>query len=160
MAYLPKSFVEKHIKIRVRKDRYHRDHSDYEAYMGTDPFTRKTIRITRTDKDDLLKEIRDFYVRHRFGGDAAVRLTAMQALDAKNAYDALAAANIKVSLLDAVSAYIGGSCAENAPSSSKSVLEAYEEYCAAKREGADKNKTVATVGKWAAAVGSKKLVSP
>lgn len=159
MAYLPKRIVEENIKKRVRKDREGREHTDYEAYFGIDPFTKKAIRITRTSEADLAKEIAGFYRRHQFGGDAAVRLNAIQALDARNAYDALAAAHMNISLLDAVSAYIGGYGAGNAPRCRKTIAEAYAEYLGTKPEGENKRTTVETTGRWAKGCGSKQLVS-
>ena len=157
MAYLPKSIVEKNIKLRVRKDKCGNTHEDYEAYLGVDPFDHKPVRITRADVDELKTVIRDFYQRHQIGGDAAVRLTAAEAIDAKRALDALAAARMKATLYEAVSAYIGGVAAQDMPATRKSVMEAYEEFFAAKSEGADKAKTNATTGKWVRSLGDKSL---
>lgn len=159
MPYLPKSIVEKRIKVRVRKGRAGKDRRDYEAYLGTDPFTRKIVRITRESEADLRRELADFYARHRVGGDAAVRLTAMQALDAKHAYDALAAANIKTTLYEAVCAYVGGASGQDETRPQKSAAEAFEEYYDSKAEGADKAKTKATTGKWVCMFGDRPLSS-
>jgi len=159
MAYLPKAMVEKNIKTRERKDRFGNPHTDYEAYLGTDPFTQKVVRITRASKEDLLAEIAGFYQRHRFGGDAAARLTAMQAIDAKNAYDALAAAGLRMSLFDVVNGYVAGLSATPAPEKSVKIIDAFDEFYNGKAEGADKNKTWATSGKWARSCGGRTLAS-
>jgi len=160
MAYLPKSTVEENIKVRIRKQRFGKLHRDYEAYFGIDPFERKPVRISRKTKDDMMAAIRDFYQRHSAGGDAAVRLNALQALDAKNALDLLASAGISVTLYDVANAYVKAK-EERRPSSEgdKKVAEAYEEYYDAKNEGADKDKTNATTGKWARSLGDRTLAS-
>ena len=158
MGYLPKSIVEKNVKVRMHRDKNDRRFEVYEAYFGIDPFTQKPVRISRTDKGELQKEIQDFYARHKSGGDAAVRLTAVQALDAKTAYDALASANLRISLTDAVNAYIGGQTATNGVTA-KNIAEAFDEYFAAKPDGADKDKTRATVGRWADGCGERQLTS-
>lgn len=159
MAFLPKAIVEKNIKERSRTDRLGNQRTDYEAYLGIDPFTQKPVRISRGDKKELEQDIADFYRRHKFGGDAAARLTAIQAIDAKNAYDVLASANLKVSLFDVASAYVGGLNAKDSPTIKKSVAEAFDEYYRGKVDGADKTKTFSTVGKWAQKNGGKQLVA-
>lgn len=147
MAYLPKAVVMKGIVERKRLGRDGKERTDYEAYFGQDPFTRRTIRISRADKAELENEINEFYARHKIGGDAAVRLDAMQALDAKSAYDALFAAGLNVSLLEVANAYIGGE-SKALVMSSKKIGEAFDEYIAKKPEGADKQKTLTTTGKY------------
>lgn len=108
MSYLPKTIVEKNIKRRVRRDRQGRDRVGYEAYFGTDPFTKFAVRMTRASEGELRKDIKDFYMRHQSGGDAAVRLTPIEAIDAKNALDLLHSAGVKMGLADAVRAYLDG----------------------------------------------------
>ena len=160
MAYLPKATVDRSIKVRVRKSKKGYEHTDFEAYLGVDPFSGKAMRITRKDKKELKRDIADFYARHRYGGDAAVRLTAMQALDAKNAFDALAAANLKVSLYDVANAYIISLTEETEPESTKKVAEAFDEYFIAKYalvESDDKAKTNATTGRWVRTLGEATL---
>ena len=158
MGYLPKSIVEKNVKVRMHRDKNDRRFEVYEAYFVIDPFTQKPVRVSRTDKGELQKEIQDFYARHKSGGDAAVRLTAVQALDAKTAYDALASANLRISLTDAVNAYIGGQTATNGVMA-KNIAEAFDEYFAAKPDGVDKDKTRATVGRWSEGCGERQLTS-
>ena len=155
MSYLPKATVEKSIKRRVRRDMQGRERVGYEAYFGTDPFTKFAVRMTRASEDELKRDIKDFYQRHQSGGDAAVRLTPIEAIDAKNAIDLLHAAGAKVSLADAVRGYLDGAVHKKPESPVMSVSAAYSEYYDAKRDGADKHKTSSTVGKWAKELGDK-----
>lgn len=160
MGYLPKSTVEKSVKTRVRKDRLGKEHTDYEAYFGTDPFTKSPVRITRASREELLKAVKDFYLRYQAGGDAAVRLTATQALDAKTALDALAEAKVSISLTEAVKAFLGGSTRVLRDDSGKTVGEAYKEYYDGKETSeTDRNKVVSCVGRWAEAYGKEKKIT-
>lgn len=174
MAYLPKRMVEENIRTRTRKGRDGRTHTDFEAYLGVDPFDRKPVRITRADMDELLAALKDFYQRHQVGGDAAVRLTAMQAIDAKGALDALANAGMNVTLCEAVTAYIGGLAVAKA-NCERTMQEVYVEYIEKKYggfprklpngnrdpsdENPDRDNTIARVGKLAESFGARKLAS-
>ena len=178
MAYLPKCIVKDNIKERTRKGRDGKSHTDFEAYLGVDPFSHRPVRITRADMDDLMAALKDFYQRHQVGGDAAVRLTALQAIDAKYAYDCLANAGMKgVSLGEAVNAYIGGLAVAKA-NCERTVQEVYVEYIEKKYGGfprkkfngscycrdpedvnADRDNAIAKVGKWAETFGARKLAT-
>ncbi len=158
MSYLPKAVVERGIKKRVRKDKLGRERIGYEAYFGTDPFTKFAVRITRASEDELRRDIKDFYLRHQAGGDAAVRLTPIEAIDAKNALDLLHEAGVKISLADAVRCYLNGDAQKRQGDLRITVGAAYAEYYASKGEGADKNKTAATVGKWLKETGENVLL--
>ena len=174
MAYLPKCIVKDNIKERTRKGRDGKSHTDFEAYLGVDPFDRKPVRITRADMDELLSALKDFYQRHQVGGDAAVRLTAMQAIDAKGALDALANAGMNVTLCEAVAAYIGGLAVAKA-NCERTMQEVYVEYIKKKYggfprkllngnrdpsdENPDRDNTIARVGKLAESFGARKLAS-
>ena len=158
MSYLPKAVVERGIKKRVRKDKLGRERIGYEAYFGTDPFTKFAVRITRASEDELRRDIKDFYLRHQAGGDAAVRLTPIEAIDAKAALDILHAAGLKISLADAVRCYVNGDAQKRQGDLRITVGAAYTEYYASKGEGADKNKTAATVGKWLKETGENVLL--
>ena len=88
MSYRQKKDVLATVKYRehtVKGKKY----AGYVAYFGTDPFTKKPVRVMRDSMEELEKEVKSFYLRHQTGGDAAARLTALQAIDAKNAFDAL-----------------------------------------------------------------------
>lgn len=160
MGYLLKSAVENGIKKRVRKDRYGKEHTDYEAYFGIDPFTKHPVRITRASREELKKVIRDFYFRHQAGGDAAVRLTATQAIDAKNALDALTAAGTGVSLTEAVRAFLDGSTRRLCDDRGVTVGKAYREYYDGKETSVtDRNKVAACVGRWVDSFGEERPLS-
>ena len=147
MAYVAKAKAMQSIAKRRRVCRNGTIRTDWETYLGQDPFTKRTVRISRSDRQELIREITDFYNRQRAGGDAAARLNAAQALDAMSAYDALAAAGLKVSLLEVANAYIGGGTVSQ-QALNKPAAEAYEEYLSRMPDGANKTKTVSTVGKF------------
>ena len=159
MSYLPKATVEKNIKKRVRKDKQGRERVGYEAYFGTDPFTKFAVRMTRATEEDLKKDIKDFYQRHQSGGDAAVRLTPIEAIDAKTALDELAAAGEHISLTEAVRAFLGGSGRVCGGESDKTIGAAWQEYYDGKKEGDDKTKHKYATGKFVNAYGADRRVA-
>ena len=148
MSYLPKKTVENSIKRRVRKDKKGRERVSYEAYLGTDPFSKLAVRITRASEEELKKAIKDFFIRLQSGGEAAVRLTAVQALDAKNALDALAEAGEDISLTEAVKAFLGGAGRVSAHASDMTLGEAWQKFYDCKAEGEDKKTHKYTSGKF------------
>ncbi|MBP5510865.1 MAG: hypothetical protein J6Z49_08110 [Kiritimatiellae bacterium] len=154
MSYLPKSIVERNVKRRVRTDGAGRERVGYEAYFGTDPFTKSAVRMTRASEDELKKDIKDFYQRLQSGGEAAVRLSPVEAIDARNALDLLREAGAKVSLADAVRGYLDGGAGRAADVHGVTVGDAYRTYFDAKLDGADKEKTARTVGKWVGCAGA------
>lgn len=153
MSYLPKKTVENGIKKRVRRDKLGRERISYEAYFGTDPFTKFAVRMTRASESELKKDIRDFYQRHQFGGDAAARLTPIQAIDAKNAFDALAEAGVNISLAEAVRAYLGGSARVPDNASAITIGKAWSVFYDGKKEGDDKRTHKYSTGKFVEAYG-------
>ena len=159
MSYRQKKDVLATVKYRehtVKGKKY----AGYVAYFGTDPFTKKPVRVMRDSMEELEKEVKSFYLRHQTGGDAAARLTALQAIDAKNAFDALEEAGVRISLAEAVKAYLGGSVRDTGQSCDITVGEAYKEYFKGKLTSEDdKNKTRATVGKWSGAYGADKKLA-
>ena len=175
MSYLPKAIVEKSIKKRVRRDKQGRERVGYEAYFGTDPFTKFAVRMTRASEEELKKDITDFYRRHQSGGDAAVRLTPIEAIDAKNALDLLHEAGVKISLADAVRGYLNGDAQKKVVDSGVTVGEAYSAYITKKYGGfpkrrndgtrdpndyyPDRDKAIATVGKWVLSAGHDTILA-
>lgn len=153
MSYLPKKTVENGIKKRVRRDRLGRERIGFEAYFGTDPFTKSAVRMTRASESELKKDIRDFYQRHQFGGDAAVRLTPIQAIDAKNALDALAEAGVRISLAEAVRAYLGGSVRVSGNVSAITIGKAWDVFYDGKKDGDDKRVHKYSTGKFVKSYG-------
>lgn len=165
MAYLPRKQVEDNIIERMRKTKDGYIHVDYEAYLGTDAYSRQAKRITRSTKKKLIAAIRDFYQRLQYGGDAAVRLSAPQAVDAKNALDMIATLPDKVSLSEIVSRYVEDMTSD-AILKQKTVAAAYQEFFDAKymkadadERNADANKTTSTTGRWVGTLGNRTLVS-
>ena len=159
MSYLPKAVVERSIKKRVRKDKLGRERIGYEAYFGTDPFTKFAVRITRSTEKALLKDIKDFFQRHQTGGDAAVRLTPMQAIDAKNAIDALAEAGEHASLTDVVRAFLGGQGRVLCNASVVTLGTAWDEFYEGKKEGDDKKQHRYSTGKFVNTYGAAKRLA-
>ena len=170
MSYLPKATVEKTIRRRVRKDKQGRERVGYEAYFGTDPFTKFAVRLTRASEEELKRAIKDFFQRHQSGGDAAVRLSPIEAIDAKNALDLLHEAGVKISLSDAVRGFLNGGAQKTVEDSGMTVGAAYTEYITKKYGGfpkktkdgkrdpddeyPDRDKAIAMVGKWVEEVGA------
>ena len=154
MSYLPKSVVEKTIKKRVRKDKQGRERISYEAYFGTDPFSKFAIRKSKASEEELKKYIKEFYQRHQSGGDAAVRLTPIEAIDAKTALDALAEAGEHISLTEAVRAYLGGAARVSGFSNAITIGKAFGEFYDGKKEGDDKRTHKYTTGKFVEAYGA------
>ncbi len=97
MGYIKKQDVIASIKTRVQK--LHDTHyTIFEAYLGTDPFTRKPVRMAAKNKEKLVSNITTFYKRLSAGGDFAVLLNAQQSLDARKAIDLLREHGITASL--------------------------------------------------------------
>ena len=159
MSYRQKKEVEASIKRREHTVKG-KVYVCYEAYFGTDPFPpRKPVRITRDTEEELKNAIKDFYLRHQAGGDAAARLTAMQALDAKTALDELAAAGENISLTEAVRAFLGGAVRVSGNDSDITIGAAWQKYYDGKKEGDDKTKHKYSTGKFVNAYGADKRLS-
>lgn len=158
MGYLTKGAVEKGIRQRIRKDRFGREHVDWEAYFGTDPFTKNAVRKTRANRDELLKDIKDFFLRHSTGGDAAVRLTAMEAMDAKNALEELANAGEDMTLTQVVREFLDGKSRIVSTDSGMTVGNAVDEFWKSKL-GENKNNVNSTVRRWASEYGLEKSLA-
>lgn len=150
MAYLPKTVVEKNIKERFRKGPDGTVRKDYEAYLGVDVFSGKTVRMTRSDLKTLKEEISMFYGRLRCGGDAAVMLSADEAVDARHAIKILEAAKIGKSITEIVKEYMIGGCANKGIVTDETVTieNAFREYYNSKPEGANKEFIKKSTGKW------------
>jgi hypothetical protein len=127
MSYLPKKAVIDGIRTRKRV-RNGSETTIYDAYLGYDPFSGKQRRMQNADLDKLKAEIDKFYVAHKAGGDAAVRLKAHEALDAREALDLLAQRGKAVSLTEVVRNWLGGSGAT--PACDKTLGDAYDGFMA------------------------------
>lgn len=155
MSYRQKRMVEASIKRREHTVKG-KVYVGYEAYFGTDPFTKKPVRMMRDTEEELKKAIKDFYLRHQTGGDAAVRLTPIQALDAKTALDELATAGENISLTEAVRAFLGGVMCVSADNNDITLGAAYQEFYNGKPEGDDKTKHRYSTGKFVQTYGADK----
>ena len=140
MGYLPKKSVIDGIKTRKRV-RNGVEHTVYDAYLGYDPFSGKQRRYQDSDHDALLAKIDRFYAAHKAGGDAAVRLNAYEALDAREALDLLAQHGKKTSLAEVVRSWLGGAGAASV--SETTIGEAYDRFMASQvGKSADYMKTL------------------
>ena len=158
MSYLAKQTVID--RIKTRKIRHGDEHyTIFEAYLGTNSYTKKPVRKTAKTLEKLKKIIGDFYKRLNTGGDTAVLLTPFQSVDARNALDMLAKANMDISLAECVRRVIENK--DEAPACEVKLSEAYEKYeqaQAGKSEG-HQNAVKARVGKWLDVFGRDRLVS-
>jgi len=158
MSYLQKKEVEATIKRREHTVKG-KVYVTFEAYFGTDPFSKKPVRMSRGTEEELKKAIKDFFLRHQSGGDAAVRLTAVQALDAKNALDELTAAGEDISLTEAVRAYLGGSVRISGNASGITIGDAWQEFYNGKPDGDDKRKHRYSSGKFVQEYGADRKLA-
>ena len=158
MSYLQKKEVEATIKRREHTVKG-KVYVTFEAYFGTDPFSKKPVRKSRGTEEELKKAIKDFFLRHQSGGDAAVRLTAVQALDAKNALDELTAAGEDISLTEAVRAYLGGSVRISGNASGITIGDAWQEFYNGKPDGDDKRKHRYSSGKFVQEYGADRKLA-
>ena len=99
MGYLRKEDVLSSIKSRVQK--IHGAHyTIFEAYLGTNPFTKKPVRKSAKSEAKLKQKIADFYKKLNSGGEVAVLLDAYQSMDARTALDILARADLNITLAE------------------------------------------------------------
>ena len=158
MSYLAKQTVLNHIK--ARKIRHGDSHyTIFEAYLGTDPYTKKPVRKTAKTAEKLEKIVNEFYKRRNAGGDAAVLLTPFQSVDARSALDMLAKAGMDISLSECVRRIVERK--DETLVCEVTLAEAYEKYeqaQAGKSEG-HQNAVKARVGKWLDVFGRDRLVS-
>ncbi|MBO7685244.1 MAG: hypothetical protein J6V72_02600 [Kiritimatiellae bacterium] len=158
MAYLAKKAVLDGIKSRVVKHS-DGDYTIFEAYLGTDMYSKKAARLASTSEQKLRKKVEDFYRRLSVGGDAAVVLTPYQSLDAKNALDMLAKAGLNIPLSECVRRVLES--AESEKPCTTTLREAYEAYLKTQEgKSHDHQRTVRTrVGKFVETFGADRLLS-
>lgn len=158
MPYLPEKFVLDHIKSRDVKHGEEK-YTIFEAYLGTEPYSKKPKRIAAKSQAKLEKAVRDFYKRLGSGGDTAVLLTAYQSVDARNALDLLAKANLSISLSECARRVIEN--AENMAPCTTTLEQAYKFYLAAQEGKSDLHKkdVRCRVGKFVETFGAKRLLS-
>lgn len=158
MSYIRKSDVISAIKTRVQKV-HGENYTIFEAYLGTDPFTRKPVRMASKSKEKLNKAIAEFYRKLSFGGDYAVLLNAQQSIDARKAYDLLKENGHDISLVECVTRYLHGE--QNFAPCEITVGDAYKTYFEEQKgKSAYQEKAVAArVGKWVIAFGETRPLS-
>lgn len=143
------------------KERIHKvDGADYrcfDAYLGVNELTGKPVRLYANSKQDLAEKIDAFYKQRAVAGDFASELTAAQILDAKAALYELRQARLIISLAECARREIARFRAVSV--NDKTVGSAYSEFLATKRDGADKDKTVSTTGRWVVHQGEDTLLS-
>ena len=125
MSYLTKKAALDGIKTRTRV-RNGVEYTVYDAYLGYDPFDGKQKRYQGTDLEKVKADVEKFYAAHKVGGDAAVRLKANEALDAREALDLLTQHGKGVSLTEVVRRWLGAS--EAAPAKSITLGVAYDGF--------------------------------
>lgn len=151
MAYLPKSIAEKSIRERVRKSQDGTERTDYEVYLGVDVFTGRPVRITRSDLKTLKRDIAKFYARLRHGGDAAVMLSAEEAVDARHALKIIESEKIGKSITEIVREYMSGhgrGADGIVADENMKVEDAFKAYYNGKPEGVNKEFIKNCTGKW------------
>lgn len=99
MAYRRQGEVVSSIRKKV-KEVGGVKYTSFEAYLGIDPFTGKTVRKYANTKSALERIVSDFFKGLSHGGDAAVHLDRDQAADAKRALDLLEEHRVPMSLYE------------------------------------------------------------
>lgn len=159
MSYLKKQDAISSIKTRVLN--YHgNQYTIYEAYLGTDPYSKNPIRKAAKTESKLRKKLDDFYKKLAFGGDSAVLLTAYESTDARKALDLLKANGKDITLTECVRMILNDSIGTFKPCSI-TLDEAYEKYCTA-QEGKSHDHIMAVksrVGKWVSVFGGSRLLT-
>lgn len=158
MAYLKKSDAIGGIKSRVQNV-HGVNYTIFEAYLGTSPFTHKPVRKAAKSLEKLRKIVNDFYARLGAGGDAALLLTAYQAMDAQNAIKMLADAKLELSLTECARRTIETADADRPCSTT--VAEAFELYSSRQADKSEGHRLAVKrrVGGWVTRFGGDRLLS-
>lgn len=158
MSYLKKDAVLAAIKSR---DLEHdgEKYTIFEAYLGTDPYSKKPVRMSARNVEKLRKKVTAFFKRLSTGGDFAVLLSPAQSVDARKAIDMLKENGQDISLTECVIRYL--KIEKDVAPCTTTVIEAFNRYVEAqegKSEG--QRKAVRTrVGLWVKNFGETRLLS-
>ena len=129
----------------------------WEAYLGTNPYTRKPVRLYARSLTELKKKVDDFYKRLDRGGEPGVELTRFQAFDAKQAIDMLRESGKNISLLECVRTVLA---CESTKAASKAVTieDAYAQYAKSiqDKSAAYQKDVRLRVGAWVDAFGTER----
>lgn len=162
MSYLKKADALASIKIRTMPHNGS-NYTIFEAYLGTDPYSRKAIRKSAKTEAELKKKINEFYRRIDIGGDIAVILSPFETADAKNALDLLKLNNLTASLSDCARAFIEASATTSKGISTITLGTAYPEYLQVQTDDGkseDHIRTIKTrVGRWVSTFGADRPLS-
>lgn len=137
-----------------------KEYITFDAYLGVDPITKKVRRMFDRDEPRLRQRVKEFYSSINRHGDIGALLTPMQIMDAKAAYDALAAAGVQMTIRDVVKEYLDGKRAKAAVNA-KAIGEAYDEYLASfgSLQVSHVDAVKYRVGHWVSAEGRGKRLS-
>lgn len=165
MSFLSKKDVLASIKTRVQKN-HGAYYTIFEAYFGTNPFTKKAVRKYAKSEKELRERIRVFYESLDRGGASEATLTPSEAYDAFQALLKLKKSNLKLTLEQCVNFVINAHAPnlrpDDAPAvavhkqqNAMSIGEAHEKYTEAKsgKSEAYQRDIRFRVGKWVAAFG-------
>lgn len=143
------------------KERVHEvdgsNYTCYDAYLGINELTGKPVRLYANSKKELTEKIEAFYRQRSVAGDFASELTAAQIIDAKAALQELREARLVISLAECARREVARFRAVSV--CDKTVGSAYAEFLSTKKEGADKDKTMSTTGRWVLHFGEDSLLS-
>ena len=157
MSYLQKRDVLASIKTRSLVHNGE-NYIISEAYLGTEPYSKKPVRLASKSETKLKKKIEEFYRKLNAGGDYAVLLTAYQSADARNALDLLKKNGLEISLTECVRRIVEKGSGEKC---STKLSEAYSKYIAA-QEGKSEHHVRAVksrVGTFVTSFGGDRLLS-
>ena len=159
MSYLAEKIVLQNVRTRDVKHGDDEKSTIFEAYLGTDPYSKKPKRISASSKSKLEKCVRAFYKKLSTGGDAAVLLTAYQSSDARNALDMLAKAGLNIPLSECVRRVLAN--AEDMAPCTTTLEQAYEPYLAAQEGKSEDHKKAVRcrVGKFVETFGAGRLLT-
>lgn len=133
----------------------------FVAYLGSDPATGRRVRIARSDRDELKKEVSEFFKKLDSGGEDAVLLDREQARDARAAYSLIAQHELNMSLEECVRALLNGTakfantpCKTTVGAAWKLFMESI-----AMRSDAYRRCVASRVGRWVSTFGEARLLS-
>ena len=158
MSYLKKDAVLAAIKSR---DLEHdgEKYTIFEAYLGTDPYSKKPIRKAAKSEPKLKRKIEEFYKKLSAGGDYAVLLSADESTDARKAIDMLKSRKIDISLTECVRKFIEGG--NSLSTCTTKLSDAYAKYLDSQDGKSDGHiKAVRSrVGTWVTLFGGDRLLN-
>ena len=160
MSFLSKKDALASIKKRVQ-NLHGEEYIIFEAYLGTNPFTKKTVRKYARTEGKIKKAISDFYTSLDRAGAAGAMLSPYQAMDAHQALELLAQAKTDLSLVECAKIALAARSTDatnKTPVSAQDAFARYEESVADKSESYRKDVRL-RVSAWVAAFGADRPIS-